>query len=139
MSIDCRVQSHEMLGGVSTRGHQVELEHPVWKTRVANGDSQETRKAAVALALALLLLNILDVTVTNFNIKNLGAVEVNPLMAPMIGTPWAAVFKAGVPIAILAMATWGRPFRLVGTLRIVVGVYLAVVIIGLGQFVYALA
>lgn len=117
----------------------MELEHPVWKTRVANGDSQETRKAAVALALALLLLNILDVTVTNFNIKNLGAVEVNPLMAPMIGTPWAAVFKAGVPIAILAMATWGRPFRLVGTLRIVVGVYLAVVIIGLGQFVYALA
>jgi hypothetical protein len=116
----------------------MELEQPVWRTRVVNGDSPEIRKAAVALALALLLLNILDVTVTNFNIKNLGAVEVNPLMAPMIGTPWAAVFKVGIPITIIAMATWGRSFRLLGVLRVVVGVYLVVVIIGLGQIVYAL-
>jgi hypothetical protein len=125
-----------MLGGVSRRGHQMELEQPVWRTRVVSGDSPEIRKAAVALALALLLLNILDVTVTNFNIKNLGAVEVNPLMAPIIGTPWAAVFKVGISIAIIAMATWGRSFRLLGVLRIVVGIYLVVVIIGLGQIAY---
>ncbi len=114
----------------------MELEQPVWRTRVVSGDSPEIRKAAVALALALLLLNILDVTVTNFNIKNLGAVEVNPLMAPIIGTPWAAVFKVGISIAIIAMATWGRSFRLLGVLRIVVGIYLVVVIIGLGQIAY---
>jgi len=117
----------------------MELERPVWRTRVVSGDSPEIRKAAVALALALLLLNILDVTVTNFNIRNLGAVEMNPLMAPMIGTPWAAVFKVGIPIAIIAMATWGRSFRLLGILRAVVGIYLVVVIIGLGQVVYAFA
>ena len=50
----------------------MELEQPVWRTRVVNGDSPELRKAAAALALALLLLNILDVMVTNFSIRNLG-------------------------------------------------------------------
>jgi hypothetical protein len=136
-SIDSRVLSHEALGGVSRRGHQMELEQPVWRTRVVNGDSPELRKAAAALALALLLLNVLDVTVTNFNIKNLGAVEMNPLMAPIIGTPWATVFKVGIPITIIAMATWGRSFRLLGVLRIVVVIYLVVVISGLAQIVYA--
>ena len=116
----------------------MELEQPVWRTRVVGGDSPEIRKAAAALALALLILNILDVTVTNFNIKNLGAVELNPLMAPMIGTPWAVVFKVGIPITIIAMATWGRSFRLLGVLRAVVGIYLVVVIIGLGQVAYSL-
>ena len=116
----------------------MELGHPVWRTRVVNGDSLELRKAAAALALALLLLNILDVTVTNFNIENLAAVEMNPLMAPMIGTPWAVIFKIGVPVAIIAMAIWGRTFRLLGVLRVVVVIYLAVVILGVGQIVYSL-
>ena len=116
----------------------MDIGQPVWRTRVVNGDSPELRKAAAALALALLLLNILDVTVTNFNIANLAAVEMNPLMAPMIGTPWAFIFKVGVPLAIIAMAIWGRTFRLLGLLRVVVAIYLAVVILGIGQIVYVI-
>lgn len=116
----------------------MEMGQPAWKTRVANGDSPEIHKATTSLALALLLLNILDVTVTNFNIENLAAVEVNPLMAPMIGTPWAVIAKIGIPIAIVVMAIWGRTSRLLGPLRFVVAIYLVVVIIGVGQIAYAL-
>lgn len=110
-----------------------------WGDRqVADGIS-DRRHAAVALAVAILALNVLDLTVTNFNVNRLGAVEINPIMAPLIGTPWAAVVKIGIPILILAMAPLVGSVRMLGLLRTVVAIYMVIAIIGVGQIAVALA
>lgn len=93
----------------------------------------------MALAFALLALNVLDLVVTNFNVNTLGAVEINPLVAPLIGTPWVVVVKIGIPLGILALSPWGRSTRVLGMLRVVVAIYLIIAIIGVGQLAYALS
>ena len=106
--------------------------------RVPEGDLSELRKAALALAFALLALNALDLTVTMFNIENLGAVELNRLVAPLLGTPWALVLKLGIPIGIIALATRVTSVWTVNFLRVAVSIYLVVVMIGVGQLAFAL-
>lgn len=106
--------------------------------RVSEGDISELRKAAIALAVALLALNALDLTVTMFNIENLGAVELNRLVAPLLGTPWAVVLKLGIPIGIIALATRVTSRWTVNFLRVAVSIYLVVVMIGVGQLAFAL-
>ncbi len=108
------------------------------RSSVVDAELPDIRKAAAALAFALLALNVLDLTVTNFNIHTLGAVELNPLMAPLIGTPWAVVAKIGLPVGIVIMAPWGRSNRMLGALRVVVAIYLVIAIIGVGQVAYLL-
>jgi len=93
----------------------------------------------MALAFALAALNLLDLVITRLTISSFGAVEVNPLVAPVITTQWAFALKIGLPIAILIMATQVRRDRVVRALRIAVAIYLVVVIIGLSQIAYALA
>jgi hypothetical protein len=102
-------------------------------------DPSDLRRAAVALAFALLALSALDLAVTNVNINNLGAVEINPLIAPLIGTPWVAVVKIGIPVGILAMSPWARSTRMLGQLRVAVAIYLTVAIVGVGQLAYAIS
>lgn len=102
-------------------------------------EPSDLRRAAMALALALLALNVLDLMVTNFNVNILGAVEINPLVAPLIGTPWVVVVKIGIPLGILALSPWGRSTRVLGMLRVVVAIYLIIAIIGVGQLAYALS
>jgi hypothetical protein len=97
------------------------------------------RPSAVALAIALLALNVLDLVLTDFGISSLGAREINPLMAPLIGTPWAMVVKFGIPLAVLAMATQARTERTVLLLRIVVGLYIVLIIVTLSQIVLYVA
>lgn len=111
----------------------------VWRTSGVGGSPPDIRTAATTLAIALLALNVLDVAVTNFNIDHLAAVEINPIMAPLIGTPWAILAKIGIPIVIIALAAWGRSVRFFGLLRVVVAIYLVVVIIGIGQIAYVVA
>jgi hypothetical protein len=106
--------------------------------RVSEGDTSELRKAAIALAFALLALNALDLTVTMFNIENLGAVELNRLVAPLLGTPWAMVLKLGIPLGIIALATRVTSRWTVKFLRVAVSIYLVVVMIGVGQLAFAL-
>ena len=93
----------------------------------------------MALAFALLALNVLDLVVTNFNVNRLGAIEINPLVAPLIGTPWVVVVKIGIPLGILALSPWGRSTRILGMLRVVVAIYLTIAIIGVGQLAFALS
>ena len=102
-------------------------------------EPSDLRRAAMALAFALLALNVLDLVVTNFNVNRLGAIEINPLVAPLIGTPWVVVVKIGIPLGILALSPWGRTTRILGMLRVVVAIYLTIAIIGVGQLAFALS
>lgn len=106
--------------------------------RVSDGGLSELRRAAIALSVALLALNALDLTVTMFNIENLGAVELNRLVAPLLGTPWALVLKLGIPLGIIALATKVTSLWTVNLLRVAVSIYLVVVMIGVGQLAFAL-
>lgn len=97
------------------------------------GEVDRVRRDAVALAIALVALNALDLIVTNFGIQNLRATELNPVVSPIIMTAWAPLLKIGIPLGIVAMATQIRHRVAVTALRLVVVVYLVVVIIGVGQ------
>jgi hypothetical protein len=134
---EARVWSIVALGGATaqgtTRGHIVGLGQLAWSGRVPDRDLPSFRRGAAALALALVALNILDYTVTNFNIEKLGAVELNPLFAPLIGTPWALVVKIGLPLGVVLLASAIRSTKALTLLRTVVAIYLAVAIFGLGQ------
>ena len=105
----------------------------------ASAETHSIRAAATALATALLALNVLDIMVTELAIRYLGAIEVNPLMAPLIGTAWAPGLKILVPLAIVVMATRARSWQVVTALRIVVGIYMVIAIIGVGQVAWVLA
>lgn len=104
--------------------------------RVDERDLPGLRKVAVALAIALLALNILDIVVTNVLVEGFGATEVNPLMAPLVGTPWMVVLKVGIPIVVIGLATRVSSRRSAALLSIVVAVYVLVTAFGLGQIVY---
>ncbi len=103
------------------------------------GDHSDARNAAIALGVALVALNVLDLMLTDLSIRNFGAIEVNPVMAAVLGTPWAVVLKLGIPTAILALTPCVRSSRGVDYLRLAVGVYMIVAIVNLGQLAYAMA
>lgn len=107
--------------------------------RVADRDLAGLRRIAVALALTLLTLNVLDIAATNILVEGFGAVEINPLMAPLIGTPWAVALKVGIPMVAIAMATRVVSRRSVTLLSIVVALYVLVAALGLGQVAYVYA
>lgn len=110
-----------------------------WGRRVAASGRTDIRTAAVALAIALLGLNVLDIIVTEFNINRLGAVEVNALMAPLLGTPWEFALKFGIPLGIIVLSSAVTTKRPLTLLRIAVGIYLVVAINGIAQIAVALA
>jgi hypothetical protein len=110
-----------------------------WRSSGVGGDPPDFRKASAALALALLALNILDIAVTNLVVSDFGAVELNPLMAPLIGTPWSVVLKIGIPLGIVVMTTRSGSVRLFGLLRVVVGVYVVIAIVNVGQAAIAVS
>jgi hypothetical protein len=126
------------LGGVSRRRHRMDLGQLASGARVVEDDPPHLRTAAISLAFALLALNLLDLIVTNFNIENYGAVEVNPVMAPLIGTPWAVVVKIGIPLGIIALTQWGGSARMLRMLRVAVAIYVVIAIVGVGQLANAL-
>ena len=96
----------------------------------------ELRRVAVVLALSLLALNVLDTVATNILVLDFGAVEINPLMAPLVGTGWMVVLKVGLPILAIALATRISSRRSVTVLSIVVAVYVFVAALGIGQLAY---
>lgn len=102
-------------------------------------DLLDLRRTAVSLAVALLALNILDIVATELIVGSLGAVEVNPVMAPLVGTPWAATLKIAIPVCVIALATRVTSQRMVGFLRVAVALYLVVTLSLVGQIAYALA
>ncbi len=73
---------------------------------------------------------------TNILVGNFGAIEINPLMAPLVGTGWMVLLKVGLPVVVIALASRVRSRRSVTLLSIVVAVYVGVVTLGLGQLVY---
>jgi hypothetical protein len=105
-------------------------------SRVDDRDLRGPRSLAVALALILLALNTLDVVVTNALVEGLGATEVNPLMAPLVGAPWMVVLKVGIPIVVIGLATRVSSRRSATLLSIVVAVYVLVAAFGLEQVFY---
>lgn len=108
--------------------------------RISNGlGVDDLRVTATALAIALLALNVLDVVVTNFSVDHLGAVEVNPLMAPLIGTPWAFAVKIALPLIVITLATRLRSWRMVKLLRALVMLYMVVVMFNIAQVAYVLS
>jgi hypothetical protein len=111
----------------------------IWGGRVSGGDLKELRSGAAALAITLLTLNMIDIFITDFNIARFGATELNSLFAPFIGTPWALILKIGIPVAIIDLAMGVRSVRALTALQTAVAIYMVVVIIGVGQAVYAVA
>jgi len=59
------------------------------------------RSTLTVLAVVLLGLSAIDLAITELAIRRLGAVELNPLMEPLIGTPWAVVVKLGIPALVV--------------------------------------
>jgi hypothetical protein len=104
-----------------------------------SGDGFDVRNGAIALGIALVALNVLDLTVTDLSIRHFGATELNPIMAALLGTPWAVLLKVGLPTAILALTPRLCSGRAVLYLRMAVGVYMVVAIVNLGQLAYALS
>jgi hypothetical protein len=105
---------------------------------VSEGNLSELRRTAFALSFALLALNALDLTVTSFNIEYLGAIELNRIVAPLLGTPWVVMLKIGIPVLTVILAARVRSSWILTFLRIAVSIYLAVVIVGVGQLAFAL-
>jgi hypothetical protein len=105
---------------------------------VSEGNFSELRRSAFSLALALLALNVLDLAVTSFNIEHLGATELNGIVAPLLGTPWAVMLKIGIPVLTIMLAARVKSTWILTFLRVAVIIYLVVVIIGVGQLAYAL-
>lgn len=109
-------------------------------SRIGHGlGIQDVRVTATALAIALLALNVLDVVVTEFSVDHLGAVEINPLMAPLIGTPWAFAIKVALPLIVITLATRLRSWRFVKFLRGMVALYIVIVLFNISQVAYILA
>ena len=106
---------------------------------VGHGDHIDVPTAATALAIALLALNVLDLVVTQVAIDHLGAIELNPVMAPAIGTVWATALKVIIPLAVVALASRSRHIRAVHVLRGAVALYLAITVFTLGQVTLAFA
>ncbi len=104
-----------------------------------SGDHSEVRTTAIALAFALVTLNVLDLMVTQLSVAHFGASEINPIVAPLLGTPWAVVLKVGLPAAILALTPLVRRRRSLVYLRLVVGIYMVVAIVNVGQIAYAVS
>jgi hypothetical protein len=94
------------------------------------------RRVAVVLALALLVLNVLDTVATNILVGNFGAVELNPLMAPLVGTGWMVLLKVGLPIVVIVLAARVSSRRTVVMLSTLVVFYVFVAALGLGQLAY---
>ena len=94
------------------------------------------RRVAVVLAVALLVLNVLDTVATNILVLDFGAVEINPIVAPMVGTPLMVALKVGIPIVVIALATRVRSRNTVITLSILVAFYTLVAALVLGQLAY---
>jgi len=94
------------------------------------------RRTAVALGVALLSLNVLDLFVTNLIIDRFGGIELNPLMAPLIGAPSAMLVKVGICVAVIVLATRITSPRMVIGLRVVVAIYVIVTTVNVGQVAY---
>jgi Domain of unknown function (DUF5658) len=97
------------------------------------------RRSAVALAVALVPLSILDLLITEFGVRHFGAVELNPIMEPLVGTGWAPLVKIGLPVFILLLAPKVRSGFVVAALRGMVALYLVVAVVNMGQLLWALA
>ena len=108
--------------------------YPAWQT-----SERGVRITATALAFALLALNLLDAIVTDFALRNLGAIEVNPIMAPLAGTNAAIAVKVALPLAVMVLAATVAGPRSVMALRWTVGIYIAVVVFGLSQVALTVA
>ena len=104
--------------------------------RVIDRQLPVIRRTAVALGVALLALNVLDLFVTNLIIGRFGGIEVNPLMAPLIGTPSAMLVKVGICVVVIVLATRITSARMVIGLRVVVAVYVVVTTVNVGQVAY---
>lgn len=109
----------------------------VLRGRDSSAEVRDLRSAAAALAITLLTLNVIDITVTNLNIMRFGATELNVLFAPLIGTPWAVIAKVGIPLAIVLLAMGVRSVQELRAIEIAVGIYMVVVILGVGQALFA--
>lgn len=97
------------------------------------------QRAAVALALALAALSTLDLVVTEIGVSRFGAVELNPLMAPLLGTMWAPLLKVGLPTVIVLFASRIRTRFVFRALRTLVAAYLVVAVFTTGQLLLVVA
>jgi hypothetical protein len=97
------------------------------------------QRAAVALALALAALSTLDLVVTEIGVSRFGAVELNPLIAPLLGTMWAPLLKVGLPTVIVLFASRIRTRFVFRALRTLVAAYLVVAVFTTGQLLLVVA
>lgn len=104
--------------------------------RVDDHELPELRRVAVVLALALLALNVLDTVATNILVLDFGAIELNPIVAPMVGTPLMVALKVGLPLLVIALATRVRSRSSIVMLSVLVTFYVFVAALGLGQLAY---
>jgi hypothetical protein len=66
--------------------------------RAVTLDETALRRLRRTAVVGVVLLNLLDLAITR-RLLGMGAVEGNPLMAPMIHGGWAVALKVGIPVA----------------------------------------
>lgn len=92
-------------------------------------------RVAVTLSILLLVLSAVDLVVTEIGIRHFGGVELNPLLAPLIGTPWALVVKLGLPATILLLAPKARAPFIARALKLAVVFYVAITVFNVTQLI----
>ena len=129
-------QAPDGAAGHRGKASRVDLGQLAAGGRVEDHKIPAIRRVAVALALVLLVLNVLDTVTTNILVLEFGAIEINPIVAPMVGTPLMVALKVGLPLVVIALATRVRSKSSIVMLSVLVTVYTFVAALGLGQLAY---
>lgn len=91
------------------------------------------RSTLRALAVVLFALSALDLVITELAVARLGAIELNPLMSPLIGTPWAMAVKLSIPAAVVLTVHRTRSRLVAGTLVATIVFYGSVSVVNVTQ------
>lgn len=81
----------------------------------------------VVWAVVLAMLCVADLVATRAAVAA-GAIEANPVMAPLIGTGWDIALKIAVPLTVVALSTRPVSRRYAAALRAVTVFYAVVVV-----------
>ena len=91
-----------------------------------------TTRKITAFAIMLLVLSAVDLLTTEMSLR-LGAVELNPLVSPIVGTPWMVLVKLGIPAAVVLAAPIAKTIVVARALKLAVIVYIAVAVFNVTQ------
>lgn len=95
-------------------------------------------RTVVGFSVLLLVMSAVDLVTTEVALR-LGAVELNPVMAPVVGTRWAVLVKLGLPAAVVLAAPRVRSLLVARALKLALIIYIAVVVFNVTQLIAVMA